>query len=108
MRYTIFGFDPFSFYNNQFDTTYDWESLKKTGTVSETTEELDNIVTHTITYTSTDGKHTITTSNSYYKHNENAIKVEELTTRLNEAVEKQDYESAVKFRDEIKTLTNTK
>ncbi len=98
--------DPFSFFNqlNSIYKDYDWEELKKTGKVEETTEENNEVVTITKNYKSFDGKHIISTSNSYYKANENAIKIEELTEQLDIAVDKQDYEIAAKLRDQINEL----
>lgn len=64
------------------------------------------------TFTSDDGSYQVTSIVKYFtndgKKPKESNEIKDLKLQLNEAVEKQDYESAAKFRDKIKSIESNK
>lgn len=87
---------------------YDWEALKKEGTVTETIEEKDGYKTITRTFVSADGKTRLTSSESSPVINETQQRLNEIENEIKEAVKKEDYEKAATLKKEKETLLNKK
>lgn len=85
---------------------YDWEALKKEGTVTETAEEKDGFKTITRTFMSTDGKTKITSSETSPIIDEKKQRLLEIEKEIKEAVSKEDYEKAANLKKEKEQLIN--
>ena len=106
----------FNFFNSSWDNLFfnynsnnlenhNWDELKKKGTVEESVEEKDGFRTVTKRFTSFDGSQTITSISSSPIIDETKKKMVELDIQIQEAVKKEDYETAAKLKKEKEQLT---
>ena len=106
----------FNFFNSSWDNLFfnynsnnlenhNWDELKKKGTVEESVEEKDGFRTVTKRFTSFDGSQTITSVSSSPIIDETKKKMVELDIQIQEAVKKEDYETAAKLKKEKEQLT---
>jgi hypothetical protein len=91
-------------YNTNNSENYDWNELKKKGTVEESVEEKDGFRTVTKRFTSFDGSQTVTSVTSTPIIDETKKKVVEIDRQIQEAVKKEDFETAAKLKKEKEQL----
>ena len=84
-----------------------WDELKKQGRVEEISKEEDGFVTITRTFVSADGKTKITEVDSIPTFSSQALRLMDIENELKYALEDENYEKAIKLRDEKKQIENT-
>jgi hypothetical protein len=107
----------FNFFNSNWDDffkfnyelssskeSYDWEELRKKGTVEEIVEEKDGFKTITKKFTSFDGTKNITSVSSTPIIDETKQKLIEIDKQISLAVQKEDYKTAAKLKLEKDNL----
>jgi hypothetical protein len=89
-----------------FNSDYDWEALKKEGTVTETVEEKDGYKTITRTFISSDGKTKIISSESLPIIDEMRQKLLKIEKEIKLAVKNENYEKAAELKKQKDNLLN--
>ena len=94
----------FNYEFNSSSETYNWEELKKKGTVEETIEEKNGFKTVTRKFTSFDGTQTITSSSTSPIIDETKQKLVEINKQIAAAVKNEDFEKAALLKKEKEQL----
>jgi hypothetical protein len=87
---------------------YDWEALKKEGTVTETIEEKEGFKTIIRTFISFDGKTKITSSESLPIIDEIRQKLLKIEKEIKLAVKNENYEKAAELKKQKDNILNNK
>ncbi len=103
----LFNF-KYTYIPNLEKIEYDWEQLKKIGTVEETIEDKDGFITITKTFVSKDGKQTISSVSTMLSVDNTKTKLDSLNKLIQEAVKNEEYEKAAKLKEEKQKLINNK
>lgn len=100
-------FGEFNFLYNE-DGSYDWDELKKQGTVTENIEEKNGFKTITRTFVSLDGSKTISSVTSIPIVDDKKQSIIEIDKKIKDAISKEEYELAAKLKKQKDKLLGGK